>query len=426
MPVFTKKIILTSILISFAAQAQTPPQGTVFEKVSLQDAIKTAIDKNLRSKSNTLRLEGAAENLKAKKQSAYLPTISTGYSQDLKSPSSRSLSATIQMNLFNNFADYYAIKAGECNYKRLEASYKSTNAHQQNTTGQIIGSVTNNYISLVSVRQNQTINKMTIDRLQLILPFAKNSTQKENIESQINLFQISIQESKSDLKIAERNYENIVNSEAPAQTDTFNEIIEKTTVPQNADEAFKISLTKSPEILGAKLSLECDQLSRKAERANLYGISVDASAKRSTDFNAPSKNETALYLSARVPFDLSRITSYKAGDKYIEATKLDLEDTIKKNQLDLINGYDSLFSAINSESARDQLYNANELKIDSKLSNLIQLNDLEIDALIANVTLQNQQFKTNNYQKREIINTKYNIQKDIGTLFDTNQLFINN
>ncbi len=414
------KTVLLLVSLSLTLHAQTQPQG----KVSLQQAIQTAIDKNLRSKSNTLRLEGAAEHLKAQKQSAYLPTVSTGYSQDLKSPHSRALSTTISMNLFNGFADYYAIKAGECNYKRTEASYKSTNAFQQNTTGQIIGSVTNNYIHLVSIRQNQNMNKTTVDRLNAILPFSKNNTQQGKIERQINLFLISMQESKSELQVAERNYAYIVNSEAPSQTDSFNEIIEKANIPETAKQAFEISLIKSPEILEAKLSLECDQLSRKVDRARLYSAQIDVSATRSTDFNSPAKNSTSANLTVRIPFDLSRITNYNAGDKNIQATQLDLEDTIKKTELDLTNSYDSLISTMSSASARDALYNSNEIEISSKLSNLSPLSEIEMNDLIDNVTSQNQQFQTNNYLKRQIIDIKYNIQRNIGTLFESNRLFI--
>ena len=423
---FAKKMILTTILISFAAHAQTPPQGKVSEKVSLQDAIQTAILQNSRSKSNTLRLEAAAERLKAQKQSAYLPTISTGYSQDLKSSGAKQGSVSSSINLFNGFADYYGIKANECNYKRIEASYKSTNSNQQNTTGQIVESVGNNYVYLVSLRQNQKMRRKTQDRLNTILPFAKNNIQQSQIEKQISTIQISLDESISNIEIAEANYEYIVNSKAPSDTDTFNEIIDKTLIPDTAEQAYQISLTKSPEILGAKLSLECDLLSRKESRARLYGIRVDASATHTTDFNGSKKNATQFNFNAIVPFDLSRVTNYNAGQKNIQATELDLDDTIKKIKLELINNYKFLQSNLKSGLSYDALYQKNETEIDSKILSLGQLTEKEIDALFSDVVTQYYAFSTIENQKTTVIRLKHNIQKDIGTLFDTNQLFFSN
>ena len=330
------------------------------------------------------------------------------------------------MNLFNGFADYYSIQAQECNYKLREASYKSTNTMMQNTSGQIVGLVANHYINLVDIRQNQVFDQMTLQKLNQILPYTKNEEQKNSIESYINSTKISLQESVSDLQIAEANYKYIVNADVPSETDSFSEVMEKIEIPQNSDQAFQISLEKSPEILSAKLSLECHQLSRKAERASLYSTRVDISASRSTDFNGQRSGTTSAQLNVTIPFDLGRINSYKADEKNITATELDLNDTIAEIKNDLNSNYIRLKSSQDVALSYDESYKINELKINNYLNNLKNLTLEEVNILINLMRTQQGQFMMLNMKKQQVINLKYGIQRNIGTLFETNRIFFQN
>lgn len=411
-------LVLPSLLLSFSAFAQS--------KTSLQDAIQFALKNNPRTQANALRLKAAFEQLQAYKQSVYLPKASVSYSQDLQNQSQKSARASINMNLFNGFADYYSIQAQECNYKLREASYKSTNTMMQNTSGQIVGLVANHYINLVDIRQNQMFDQNALQKLILILPIAKNEEQKNSIENYINSTKISLQESVSELQIAEANYKYIVNADVPGETDSFSEVMEKIEIPQTSDLAFWISLEKSPEILSAKLSLECHQLSRKAERASLYSARVDVSASQSTDFNGPRTGSTSAQLNVTIPFDLGRINSYKAGEKNITATQLDLDDTIAEIKNDLNSNYIRLKSSQDVALSYDESYKTNELKINNYLSNLKNLTLEEVNILINLMRTQQGQFMMLNMKKQQVINLKYGIQRNIGTLFETNRFFIQN
>ncbi len=411
-------IILPALFLSLNAFSQT--------RTSLQDAIQFALKNNPRTQANALRLQAAFEKLQAYKQSVYLPTASVSYSQDLQNQSQKSARATINMNLFNGFADYYSIQAQECNYKLREASYKSTNTMMQNTSGQIVGLVANHYINLVDIRQNQLFDQMTLQKLTQILPYTKNEEQKNSIESYISSTKISLQESASDLQIAEANYKYIVNAEVPAETDSFSEVIDKIEIPLNAEKAFQISLEKSPEILSAKLSLECHQLSRKADRASLYSARVDISASKSTDFNGQNTGATSAMLNVTIPFDLGRINSYKADEKNITATQLDLDDTIAEIKNDLNSNYIRLKSSYDVALAYEENYRLNDQKINAYLTNLKNLKLEEINILNNLMRTQQGQFQMLNMKKQQVISLKYGIQRNIGTLFETNRLFLQN
>jgi outer membrane protein TolC len=407
-------IFITAILFGFNTLAQE-------NKVSLQDAIQYALKNNPRTQANTLRLQSAFEQLQAYKQSKFLPTASVSYSQDLQNRSTKSAQAAINLNLFNGFADYYSIKAQECNYKLSESNLKSTNSQMQNTSGQIVGLVANNYINLVEIRQNQYFDKMTLEKLNQILPYSKNEEQKNTLENYISGTAISLQESVSDLQIAEANYKYVVNAEAPPMTDTFSDIMEKIEIPQNTDIAFNVSLEKSPEILSAKLSLECNQLSRKAERASLYSARVDLSATRSTDFNGNNNGTTSAQLNITIPFDLGRIKSYKAEEKNMTATQLDLDDTIAQIKNDLNNNYIRLQSSQDVANTYEINYKNTGIKINNYMSNLKNLSLEEINILINLLRTQQGQFYQLNSKKQTVINLKYSIQRNIGTLFDVNR-----
>lgn len=410
----SKFVFAASILLSLCSFAQ--------EKTSLQNAIQTALSNNPRTQANALRLQASFDRLKAYKQSVYLPTASVGYSQDLQTSKNRGGYASVNLNLFNGFADYYSIQARECNYKNLEASYNSTNTMMQNTSGQIVGLVVNNYVNLVSTRQHELFDVMTLARLKQILPVVKDIDQKTSVENFISSTEISIEESKSTLQIAEADYKYIVNSEVPLKTDSFSEIIAKIEIPNNAETAYEISLQKSPEILNARLSLECDQLSRKAERAGLYSARVDVSLSHNTDFNGANTNSTSAMLNVSVPLDLGRISSYKAGEKNIQATELDLNATIASIKNDLNNDYIRLNSAIETSNTYELNFNDNENKIITYLQNIGQLKTEELKNLINLLRIQQGQFQMLSFKKQQIINLKYSTQRNIGTLFETNKL----
>jgi outer membrane protein TolC len=416
-----QKMISSLTVMLFLTQSLFAQSNPV--KVTIEDSIQTALKNNPRTQANALRLEAAFERLKAQKQYAYLPTASVGYSKDLGSSNSSSIDFNLRMNLFNGFADYYAIKAGECNYKRLEATYKSTNSFIQNTSGKIVGSVIDNYIELISVRQSLSTHEETLERLKMLLPFAKNIEQQTTIESQINTIQISMQQHASALKIAEGNYKFIVNSDVPQLTDTFDEVISKIEIPQNEAEAFEISLLKSPEILEAKLALECDRLSRKAERANLYSARIDLSLNQNKDLGGSSSKSNSAQIVLNLPFSLGQQTSYNAGAKNIQATELDLNGTIDEIKNNLAKDYINLQSQLETANSYDTIYNSNEIKINTMLQNLPKLTLLELNVLVTLITNQRYQFETISYTKQRISNIKYSVQRNIGTLFETNRFF---
>ncbi len=397
-------------------------------KVSLQDAIQLALQNNPRTKANAMRIEAALEQTKAFKQSALLPSVSSLYSQDLNKSYSQDLdvrrnklaSLSLNLNLFNGFSDYYQIKAQDCEYKKLVASYKSTNAFLQNTSGQIVGLVVDSYVSLVNNRADIDFNTKNVEFLNSILPYALNAEQKSLISEMINSAKIYVLESESNLKNSEANYKFIVNVDTPSSTDNLTEIISKIVIPSNSAESFEISLLKSPEILGAKLSLECQKLSYKSEKAQLYGPRVDFSVSRSTDFQGNRSTGAQIVISKS--FDLGRFTANTASSKNLLATQLELDGTIAEVQNKLFNSHNRLISAEKTLSAYIKNYTEASMIIKSILANIKNITTEEMNILINLVGLQSSQLQIINSKKQEMVNIKYSIQREIGTLFEINNL----
>ena len=415
---WTQRILTFGLVTSMTSSVWA--QNNV--KVSLQEAIQTALNNNPRTQANSLRLQAAFDQLAAAKQSAYLPTASVGYSQSLQDAQNRNLQFSINLNLFRGFADYYSLKARECNYKKMEAAYNSTNAMLQNTSGQIVGLVANGYVRLINLRENILFYRSTLQRLNQLLPFAKTEEQRTNIENYINSITISLQESESSLKIAESNYVFVVNNPVPQSTDTLSETIQKIDIPMSSEESFQISLQKSPEILSAQLMLECLQLSHKAEKSQLYSPSVDLRMSRSNDLNGNSSNSAMVTIS--IPFSVGRITSHTANEKNITAAQLDLDGTIAEVKNDLSNTYIKLQSSQQVSESYSKQYQSNEIKIAQYLSKLNQLNAEEVNILYNLLGSQQGQWLMMNMKKQEVIDLRFNIQRNIGTLFETNRLFI--
>lgn len=417
-----KNKILLSLAVILLIQGLSTVAFSQEKPLTLQEAIRLGLDNNPRTQANALRLQAAFENVQAAKQSAYLPKAAIGYQQDLNDSSQRSAFLRIHLNLFNGFSDYYRIKARECGYKLTEANYNSTNARLQNTSGQIVGLVVSSYIELIRIRENIQFYTLLLNRLNEAKNYAKTDKQRNSFENFINSISVTKEESLSNLKIAESNYKAAVNQAVPSEIDSFANTLMSIKIPDTAEESFQISLDKSPEILSSKLALECQKLGHKANQANLYSAKIDLSYSHEKDYQGPTKKSNSAQLRLTIPFDVGGRTSLNAEAKEITATELDLEGAISDVQNDLNNNYINLKSSESSILSYEKINQSNEIKIQKLLSQLSNLNADQIDDLYS-LLGSSQGYKSYlNMYYIQTINLKYSIQKNIGTLFETNNL----
>ena len=407
----TKLIVMTTLLTALNVLAQN--------KVSLQDSIKTALANNPRTQANALRLQAAFEDVAAYKKSKFLPSLSVNYSQSLQNSQNRYAGVSLNMNIFNGFSDIYRIQAQECNYKRMEASYNSTDSFMKNTSGQIVGLVADYYLNLVNIRENINFYNTSLQNLNILLPYSKTAEQKINIENFIESLQITIEETQSSLKIAEANYKFVVNSDVPSATDTLLETSQRILIPQTAEESFGISLEKSPEILGSKLSLECRKLNKKADDASARSPHVDLSLSRGTDFSGAPTTSAMIYISKS--FDLGRIGRPDTEAKNVSAAQLDLDGIIAETKNNLNKNYIRLESSEKSAQAYEQRYEQSLIKIQTGLQNVKIATAEQINILVNLMGNVQGQWSMMNSKKQEVIDLKFSVQRNIGTLFETNK-----
>ncbi|MFP5519117.1 MAG: TolC family protein [Bdellovibrionia bacterium] len=413
-------MVLAGLIVWSASFA--PSKSFSSEVVTLKQAIQAGLRNNPRTQANSLRLQAAFEQVVAARQSAYLPRAEIGMTSKLNGQRETTRYLSVNLNLFNGFADYYRIKAQECNYKRTEAVYNSTNAFIQNTSGQIVGLIVDSYVELIRKRESLSFYRKLNERIEKSLLVAKNEAQTNSLLNLKDTILIYIDELESEIEIQETNYEAAVNQPVPERITSFAETLASIDVPGTAQDSFAISLEKSPDILSARLNLECLKYAYQANQANLYSARVDLNYyKEKSSAGSSSKNDS-VQVRLSVPFDLGAINSHLAEAKEISAAELDLDGAISDVQKDLKNTYTTLRSSERSILSYERSFRNNEEKIENYMVRLDSLNVTQIDDLISLLSSSMSNRSNLNYYYMQTINLKYSIQRNIGTLFETNFL----
>lgn len=387
------------------------------QKVSLPEAIQTALNKNPKTQANEMRLKSEFERLKTQKQATYLPRISVQATQGLNtvSSSSNSVSAGINWNLFNGFSDYYRLQAQECNYKRLEAQYNSTDAFIKNTSGQIAGLVSTYFINLTIYRGELITLANTLQFLDVLSGFEPTSVQQIQIENLKNSLVARKSQVESNSAIAERNYQYVVTEPAPITVENLEETIQSIIIPNSSDEAFRIGLDKSPDVLAAQLGLKCLELDHQSSSAERRGVRVDLSLNTTKAFQDRRVNTGYITISKSIGVD--DFTASKSELTKIEASRLDLDGTIDDLKNNLFVNYKELEGSTNLAQSYEKSFKQVEMQIQDIL-NTGHPTEKQIDLLISLIGSYHGYWMNTAYTKQEIINLKFSIQRNIGTLFE--------
>jgi outer membrane protein TolC len=432
------RVFFTSLSISLSVFLVAHAE----DKVSLQESIRIAIEKNPKTLANSRRLDAMLERINAEKYSN-LPSLSvysaTGFyanqgSRNDSSFSSKnqnsSLGIAIRMNLFNGFADYYRLQAKECEFKQRESVYNSTNEFIPNTKGQIASLVLRNYINLSDVRENLANQYHILEMLNQLFRATENEKDKNKVDIQIKNTSTRIKELISEEKIASENYRYVVTQAAPKNLFSMKEVIRSIILPELPEEALHTGLQKSPDVMAARFNVECSQLNYKSSKANAYSPKIDFSISKNYSNNRDqienqvgSSSGAAAVLSLQFNLSPDLPSSLKAQGIEIEAAQTDLDAEIDE----LKHNIEIIYPELKSLNELNVDYEANlrdiHKSLDDVLAKIESGEHLEIPDFVGYAldligNYQNQLFVVR-FNYRQIINQKFELQRTIGTLFES-------
>ncbi len=435
----TFKVVLSTILTTLLVASEVV-QAQENKNVSLQTAIKTALEKNPRIKSNDKILQAILYRVEAEKKSQ-LPSINLGYSlsRNLGQTSdslgnnsnynsgSRGGNLSINWNIFDGGAKKYRIESMECGFKQSQANYNSTNTQSRNTQGQIAGLVVNSYISLTAAKTNIMFDQKIMAYLNKVKTVAKTEGEISQVMNFISMLTHDLEVQSATVESESGNYKFVVNEPAPENLDRFEQMIASIQIPATAADAREIARLKSPEIKSAQFQLECSKLRYKSVQASYYSPQVNVSVGRSfgnktndyTNHINSASNGTSLNVSVQMHLSAGSSSELMAENKEIDAAQDNLDATISDTEHDL----DQTFPVLNNGLRFIEFYKNSLNMGDEKIARYLQDIDSHKPVVVDDInkeigTLFNNWLSLQRYTI-SVIDAKFQIQKTMGTLFES-------
>ncbi len=406
-------------------------------KVSLPEAIHIAFDKNKNSQANTLQLQASLKEIEALTRSSYLPRLNFGASQNLSQRSdiidssgdsqnkSASAFASISLNLYNGGLDKLRIAQAQCSYDRQSAQFNSTDTQIQDTKGQIATVVAFTYLSIIQNFSEHDYYEMKKKMIDSLAPFAASTTETNRITNSLADIQILIAQNHDDLQILSNSYRDVVNEDVPKDLENLDETIVSIEIPKNPDLAFEIAKAKSPEIQTSEISVRCEEIGAKISQRQMYAPRVDLNARISQSNSAtqPGSFESrardrSIGLTLSVPFDFGQPIRSESSQLKLESAKKSLEAKLSKVQASLTNDFLRLRSLEKSASAYQANFEAIILQIEAAIKS-VQAKQMTVGEALDLVNSMEGRFRNLNQTKRSLIEKRFAIQRQIGTLFDS-------
>lgn len=423
-----------TVMSPLALRAQVLPLASG----GVQDSIRLALENNPKIQANDARLDAIKLRIEQAELSQ-LPTVNgsftvgksdgfnrTGGVETLSKNSSSGGRISLSWTLFDGFSKYYKIQAMNCQLQQQQAVYNSTNTQQKNTQGQIAGAVVRSYINLSKIQTNLEFNQNLLEQLKTIRTVAKTQGEIQETDNLISSIEIDITNLKSQFVLASQNYQYLVTLPPPAQIDSFNQIITSLSIPNSPDQALQIALQKSPEIITARLQVECAQLSHKSEKASNLTPQIDFSASRTfadqnhndiTNQDSQS-GRSQVGITISLSLDPSVYKGHDASQKMIDSYKNDLDGVIDDIKQEINTSYPDLNNSMNLASQYQQNFTNSSGRINQYVLNIKNNKPIVVaDALkeIGNLIGNWYSLQQNTLN---IINSRFQIQKTLGILFE--------
>lgn len=401
--------------------------------LTLQEAIKISLENNPKTIANQLRVKAQEDRLNAQKLNWYPKlTLTTGYevsksrynSQDSGSQSGR-VGISTSVTLYDGGANSYAVQAAAADLKATEARYSSSNALIANTRGSIAKLVKDAYVSLIQISEQKKYLSSLGETLQVFLSAAKTDDQKSLVKQGISDLRTSLTDIEASYLAALNDFKYFSTIPAPASLQTFEEAISSLVIPRSADEAFQIALQKSPNIKLAEYELESAQLKYKADKADAYSprVTLSSSVQRGANANdgSHSQNSSAsIGINIRYTLDSSAGYRNAATEKNMEASQRDKDGAIDQVRYEIDTVYPHLKNQQQIYLLQLENLHTTEEALRQFVAKIKAGQEVDINFGVTNILEPLRQYTVACLKlKIDILNTRFNIQRSVGTLFDS-------
>jgi outer membrane protein TolC len=420
-------LLIISTIPVFANQAAP--------SMTLKEAINLSFQNNPISKAGDARVEASKERWRASKldnlPSATL-SASAGRSQgetDVNgisiSDNSRYTGTTISVNLniFNGGASYYRSKAAEASAKAQMATNNSTNSLIPYTRGALANKVYGDYLSLSENLSEQAYFNKLLQVLERFLSRTNDPVEIEKYKTLIESSKTSLFEKEGKEEDFRKSFQENVKVPAPKTLDNLDGIIAALVIPATAQDALRIADEKSPELEVARRNLESAKYSYQSQVASTTRPRVDLNVSNGRNNNysdmTSRTRSTGVGVSLTVPLNASSYSYNKATAKEIEALEMDLERESNDLRYQI---EDQLYPKLSKSIGVLRRYEAQFAAIEQNLNEALKRAELgkpvKVDDVIFILNQHSTVFTYMVVKKMEIIDSKFSLQKKIGSLFD--------
>lgn len=398
--------------------------------MSLQDAIRVALQNNPKTVANQLRVRAMQDRIKAQ-QAELLPALRLSASDDMSNDSgmssvSRGVRASTSITIYDGGADANSRKAAEASLKAADARYSSSNALIPNTKGSIAKEVKNAYVDLIDVAEQQKYLSSLEQILQLFMSKNPSEDEKLLIQQRLNNLSTSLIRTQSNFEASLKDFRYFATVPAPdlSQLQSFEEVTQSLTIPANPEEAFQIALQKSPNLKQAEYELEAAQYQYKSEKAKLYSpkITLGASVGRTNSaIDGARSGVTSKAIGINLNYTLSSASHLRdsAAAKNVEATSRDRDGAIDELKYEIESIYPSLASQEKLFQSQLQNLQSAEASLDAIVKKLEAGQKVDFKIALSVLDSRSQYWSNCMAQRRSILDTRFNIQRTVGILFES-------
>lgn len=405
--------------------------------IGLKDAIKSAIQNNPRTAAIDLRVQAMQDRKKAQymdlfpslniSSSVYHSTSQTGGVPGTNRSTGRSNSVGISMNLYNGGADVESLRASEERLKAMDAEYNSSNSRIPNTRGSFASSVFEAYIGLVENYEQKSFVVDLGKKLEFLKKASLNEEEGKTLDQRINDLQTANVNVDFGISEAQKDFTYFTTLAAPqaSSLENLEQLRKGLTIPTNAEQAFELALSKSPDIQSMDHRLAAETHEREADKRRMFRPQVDLNAsysgKHSRTAGSDPMHSKGAYVGLSVTYTIGAGSMYRnrAGNKELAATRSERDATLADVQYSLNSRYQALANLERLHSLQQKNLQQADARITEIFRKIEKGEDVEFKDMIAAVDTRSNYWQSNLQLKRNLVSMHFNLQRTIGTLFES-------
>ncbi len=409
--------------------------------LTLQEAIHTTFEKNPKMQANEKRLEEIRLQAKVAWMDMF-PSISLSLSRSHTSRDSTSdgkpwvhrdsdsggSSVGAALTLFDP-SRYYRARAADANVKQQTALANSTNTRNPDTKGGLATSVQMVFTLVLTFRQYLVMISELERILQIFLGKAETTDEKNRINESLNNVSATRLSMQLKLETQSRNFLALVTTPVPEILDGFDEVISSLRIPPTREEALEIAREKSPDLLVRNFAIDRSQELSKAQKSGflpkIYLESYKSGDRSASDVSNSRSKSTTTSLTLRWGFDLGQIPRAQAADVAVAAAMDERDGVWRDLELDMEVSYNEE----RGYAKKDRVLMANLRQIEMNLSEFLKRIERgeKVDLIKDGLGMIQSYSQTTSQvieNKSNLIDTKFLIQRKIGTLFEAVDLVL--